>query len=358
MAHGRMHQLAAHVPYRLRMAGALALLLLAGAGLLAAGEAHKTAGGYPKRSLNMIVPFGAGGATDLIARSIAVGMEEYLGVSIAVNHIPGSASAVGNDYVDNAPHDGYTILCQPTDITSIKVMGQSKLTYKDWEFLYIAAGVPTVIGVHPDSPIKTVDDFVNAMKADNITIATSDSGCAFTRGVGLVLRNEPKCKRPEFIPSGGGNPAALSCIKGDVDAVACGLPECIDLIRSGALRPIVYFGASAIDIDGTKGKIRIPCISEKYPSLQTLLPFGGWVSVAMPKDTDPEILDLLSKAVAYSAAKKTFSDFLAQKTFVPVGLTGKDANKWAENSSYTNSYLLFDMGFAKTDPATFGWPRP
>ncbi|MDR1519847.1 MAG: tripartite tricarboxylate transporter substrate binding protein [Planctomycetota bacterium] len=350
--------MAAPVTHRLGMAGTLALLLLSGSGILAAGEAHKTAAGFPKRSLNMIVPFGAGGATDLIARSIAVGMEEYLGVSIAVNNMPGSASAVGNEYVMNAPHDGYTILCQPTDITSIKVMGQSKLTYKDWDFLYIAAGVPTVIGVHPDSPIKTIDDFVNAMKADTITIATSDSGCAFTRGVGLILRSETGLKRPELIPSGGGNPAALSCVKGDVDAVACGLPECIDLVRSGVLRPIVYFGASAIDIDGAQGKIRIPCISEKYPDLQPLLPFGGWVSVAMPKGTDPEILDLLAKAVKYSATKKAFTDFLAQKTFVPVGLTGKEADKWAEDSSYTNSYLLFDMGFAKTDPASFGWPRP
>lgn len=344
---------------RLRILGVSALLLLVFCGVLAAGEAHKTASGYPKRSLNMIVPFGAGGATDLIARALAVGMEQYLGVNIAVNNMPGSASAVGNEYVMNSAHDGYTILVQPTDITSIKVMGQSKLTFKDWEFLYITAGVPTVIAVNPNSPIKNFDDFLKALKADTMTIATSDSGCAFTRGVGLILKEEPDSKRPELIPSGGGNPAALSCVKGDVDAVACGLPECIDLVRSGALRPLVYFGASAITLDGANGsKITIPCISEKYPSLQPILPFGGWGSIAMPKDTDPEILDLLTKAVDYAANRKEYIDFMKQKTFVLVGLMGKDAANWAETSTYVNSYLLYDMGFTKNNPADFGWPRP
>ena len=173
----------------------------------------------------MIVPFGAGGATDLICRTLAAEMEKELGVSIAVTNMPGSASAVGSEYVSEVEHDGYTILGYPTDITSIKVMGQSELTWEDWNTLVIAAAIPTCVG--KDSAYQSIEDLVAAMKAEQLAIATSDSGCAFTRGLGLILQEEPDCIQPELIPSGGGANAALSAVKGDVDAAACGLPECI-----------------------------------------------------------------------------------------------------------------------------------
>lgn len=313
---------------------------------------------YPTRDISMIVPFGAGGATDLIARAIAVGMEKELGVSIGVTNMPGSGSAVGNEYVYESEHDGYTILCQPTDITSIAVMGQSELTYEDWNVLYVAAAVPTVIGVNPSSDINTVEDLVAAMKEDTLSIATSDSGCAFTRGVGLILQEEPDCKKPELIPSGGGANAALSAVKGDVDAVACGLPECIEYVRSGDLKPIVYFGTSDITVSGSAGDVHIPWICDTYPQLEDMMPFGGWVSVAVPADTDPAIAEILTNAAIEAAHTEEFTSFLESKTFVPVDLSGQEANDWAEQSTYTNAWLLYDMGFTTTSPETFGWPHP
>ena len=116
-----------------------------------AADGEKQTVDFPTRDITMIVPFGAGGATDLICRTLAAEMEKELGVSIAVTNMPGSASAVGTEYVYEADHDGYTILGYPTDITSIKVMGQSDLTYEDWNALVIGCAVPTSIVVKPDS---------------------------------------------------------------------------------------------------------------------------------------------------------------------------------------------------------------
>ena len=86
-----------------------------------AADGEKQTVDFPSRDITMIVPFGAGGATDLICRTLAAEMEKELGVSIAVTNMPGSASAVGTEYVYEADHDGYTILGYPTDITSIKI---------------------------------------------------------------------------------------------------------------------------------------------------------------------------------------------------------------------------------------------
>lgn len=329
------------------------------------GSSASTSGGsastdidYPTRDISMIIPFSAGGATDLIGRALATGMGEYLGVNIAVTDMPGSASAVGTEYVMDSEHDGYTILCQPTDITSIAIMGQSELTYEDWNTLYVATAVPTVICVPPDSPINTVEDLVAAMKERVLTIATSDSGCAFTRGVGLILQQEPDCQTPQLIPSGGGGNAALSAVKGDVDASACGLPECIEYVRSGDLKPITYFGESDITVTGSAGDVHIPWVCEAYPQLESYMPFGGWVGMAVPADTDPAIAEKLTEAIEYAANTDEFIEFLESKTFIPMSLKGDEANAWAESTTYTNSWLLYDMGFTSTSPEEFGWPHP
>lgn len=324
----------------------------------ASSESAQKTVDFPTRDISMIVPFGAGGATDLICRTLASEMEKELGVSIAVTNMPGSASAVGTEYVYEADHDGYTILGYPTDITSIKVMGQSDLTYEDWNALVIGCAVPTSIVVKPDSPYQSLEELVAAMKKDQLTIATSDSGCAFTRGLGLILQQEPECIQPELIPSGGGANAALSAVKGDVDAAACGLPECIEYVRSGDLKVLTYMGSGAITIDGANGPIDIPWVCDVYPQLKDNMPFGGWVGMAVAADTDPEIYEILRQAAVKAYESDAFQEFVEQKTFVPVGLTGKDANDWAESTSYINSWMLYDMGFTTTSPETFGWAHP
>ena len=323
-----------------------------------AADGEKQTVDFPTRDITMIVPFGAGGATDLICRTLAAEMEKDLGVSIAVTNMPGSASAVGTEYVYEADHDGYTILGYPTDITSIKVMGQSDLTYEDWNALVIGCAVPTSIVVKPDSPYQTLEELVAAMKAEQLTIATSDSGCAFTRGLGLILQQEPDCIQPELIPSGGGANAALSAVKGDVDAAACGLPECIEYVRSGDLKVLTYMGSSAITIEGANGSIDIPWVCDVYPQLEDNMPFGGWVGMAVAADTDPEIYEILRQAAVKAYESDAFQTFVEQKTFVPMGISGQEANDWAKSTSNINSWMLYDMGFTTTSPETFGWPHP
>lgn len=313
---------------------------------------------FPTRDLTMIVPFGAGGATDLICRTLAAEMEKELGVSIAVTNMPGSASAVGSEYVSEVEHDGYTILGYPTDITSIKVMGQSELTWEDWNTLVIAAAIPTCVAVRKDSAYQSIEDLVAAMKAEQLAIATSDSGCAFTRGLGLILQEEPDCIQPELIPSGGGANAALSAVKGDVDAAACGLPECIEYVRSGDLRVLTYMGSSAITVEGASGSIDIPWVCDVYPQLQDNMPFGGWVGMAVAADTDPAVYEILREAAVKAFESENFQSFMEQKTMVPLGKSGEDGNKWAEDTTYINSWMLYDMGFTATSPETFGWARP
>ena len=308
---------------------------------------------YPSRPILMIVPFGPGGATDLITRKTQPIMEKMLGQPIAVQNMPGGATAIGQQYVQDAKHDGYTVLAQPTDITSIAIMGQSKLMYKDWAFVGIAAAVPSSFVVHPDSQFKTIEDLVAVMKTTKLTCAVADSGCAWTRAVGLFCK-ELNLVVPQFVPSGGGHNAAVSAMKKEVDFAACGLAEAIDLIEGDKLRTLAYWGDAEVTLpNGTK----IPTFGAKYASLAKYTPFGGWVGMAVPANTPKDALDKLINAYKTAVSDKSFIDFCNERHFNIVGKYGSDADAYAKDSTSINAYLMYDLGFTKTNPAKLGIQR-
>ena len=86
---------------------------------------------------------------------------------------------------------------------------------------------------------------------------------------------------------------------------------------------------------------------------------GSATSILIWKKTCPsEIYEILRQAAVKAYESEAFQTFAEQKTFVPMGLTGQEANDWAKSTSYINSWMLYDMGFTSTSPETFGWPHP
>ena len=313
----------------------------------------KDTGTYPTRPVLMIVPFAPGGAPDLIARKTQPVMDKVLGPPMVVQNMPGGGTSIGQQYVRDAAHDGYTVLAQPTDITSIAVMGQSKLTYRDWAFIGIAASVPATFVVSPDSPYKTLEDLTAAMKTKKLVAAVADAGCAWTRAIGLFCK-ELKLITPQFIPSGGGYNAAVSAMKKEVDFAACGFPEGIDLIQGAKLKALAYWGATEVTL---KNGDKVPTFGSKYAVLNKYTPYGGWVGMAVPSNTPQAVVDTLINAYKTGANDQSSTAFCNARYLSKVGKYGKDADEYAKESTSTNAYLLYDLGFAKIDPATFGIQR-
>jgi len=309
---------------------------------------------WPSQSILMVVPFNPGGATDQIARILEPFMEEKLGVPIAVQNMPGGATSIGNQYVFDAPHDGYTILVNPTDIVSIAVMGQSELTWRDWEWIGIAAAVPNIFVVNVESDIKNITDLENIIKKEQISISCAASGCAWTRGMALFAKLID-AKMPLFVPMGGGKPAALSALKNEVPVASCGVPEAIDLIDGGKLRALAYWGAE--DIVTTEG-IVIPSITNKFPEFEKYVPFGGWIGVTVAKGTPVEVVEKIQEAYNYAISQPKFKEFIKERYFIEAKLSGKAAEEYAGLSSSVNAWLLYDLGIAPNSPEKFNIPRP
>ncbi|PKL13822.1 MAG: hypothetical protein CVV48_13110 [Spirochaetae bacterium HGW-Spirochaetae-4] len=332
---------------------ALMLLCIVLSSVFATAQAEVSTENYPNRSILMIVPFGPGGATDQLARVTQKVMEKELDQPFTVQNMAGGGTSIGTQYLMDQKHDGYTVMAAPTDIVSIGVMGQSQFTYKDLSYLGIGVAVPAVFLVNPNSNIKTLEQLVAAMKDEKLTAAVADAGCAWTRSTALLC-NETGVQLPEFVPSGGGYNAAVAAMKGDVDFACCGFGEAMELIKGEKLRALAYWGSEEFALpNGTM----VPNASKIYPKLQKYDPFGGWVGFAVPADTPKPIQEKLIAAYKTALADPSFDKFCETQVMFPVKLFGDEAQAYAELSSRVNAYMLWDLGFAKIDPATLGLQR-
>ena len=166
----------------MRKVAALSLVLALACGAAFAqgtkeGGAAK-ASDYPNKTINMTVPYGAGGTTDLTARGLASPMGKQLGVTINVINTPGAGGSAGSLNVQNAKVDGYSILANGMlAFTTMPIMGYTDKTYKDWD-IWIATYAPNVVVVPKNSPYHTITDLVNDMKANpgKVTIGTAGIG--------------------------------------------------------------------------------------------------------------------------------------------------------------------------------------
>jgi tripartite-type tricarboxylate transporter receptor subunit TctC len=308
---------------------------------------------WPNRTISMIVPFDAGGATDLIARGMQAKLEEYLGVDISVTNMSGGSTSVGNQYVVDSDHDGYTIIMQATEIANIWTMKQSDLTQRDFEYAGFATAVPGILVVKSDSPIKDLNDLVEIAKNEKLSVSVCGGGCAWTLTYGL-LNNSVGGIEPEYVPMGSGKNAAVSALKGEVDVGSCGIPETVELLQGGQLRALGCFTSESITLDGYG---EIPSIASVCPELKGFLPYGGFIGLAAPKGTPEDVMKKLTEAFEYAYNDERFQEYLETSHFIGLGCIGEDARDYVEMRESLNAWLLYELGIAQRNPEDLDIPH-
>lgn len=316
-------------------------------------EAAADAAWVPGHPIQIVAPFAAGGAIDLMSRAIQPHMEKQLGVPIAVVNMPGGSASIGTEFIYNGKKDGYSALAISTEIATMGTMGHSKLTVDNWNIIGVTCAVPNVFVVKKDSPIKTLDDLVAKMKAGRVTMSVIAQGCPWSRG-GMLLAQLAGTDNPEFVPCGGGFPSAQAALKGEVDVGSCGLPEVVTLLQSGDLRALAYWGVESFNIEGVGA---VPSVVEFFPDAKPHLPFGGWGGLALPEGTPENIVKKYEEAYKYAIEQPDVKDFIKKNAFIPVYLQGDDAVKWIKNYTSTAAYMLYDTKASTVDPKTLGIER-
>lgn len=195
---------------------------------------------YPTRTVRLIVPFAAGGSTDIIGRIVAQKLNEMWGQPVVVDNRPGGSTVIGTDIVAKSAPDGHTLLVTPAPFTIVPGL-IGKLPYdpqKDFEPIALINTTPLVIVVNPGVPAKSVKELIALAKAKPGILNFGSSGSGGSNHLAGELFNAMAGTKIVHIPYKGNAPALADLVGGHVDIVFNGLTSAIALIKSGKLRAL------------------------------------------------------------------------------------------------------------------------
>jgi len=275
-------------------AAALALPALAGrpGGAFAADA-------FPSRVIRLVVPFTAGGGTDLVARTLGLGMGEDLGQTLVVDNKPGGGTVIGSDTVAKAPPDGYTLLLTtsalPINATLVKKLPYD--TVRDFAPVALICRGPNVLVSRPDSPHRTVADVVRAAKANpgKLTYGSSGNGTA-VHLAGELFKNLAGIDITH-VPYRGAGPAMTDLLGGQIDFVIGTPGGTGKFVESGKMRAIAITSAERSPVFKD-----VPTIAETLPGYEA----DVWYALYAPGGTPPEVIARLNAAVVKAARASEF----------------------------------------------------
>ncbi len=268
---------------------------------------------YPNRAVRLIVPFAAGGSTDIIGRTVGQKLNEMWGQPVLVDNRPGGSTVIGTDAVAKAAPDGYTLLITPAPFTIVPSL-IAKLPYdpaRDFEPITLINTTPLVIVVHPGVPAKSIKELIALAKSRPGTLNYGSSGAGGSNHLAGELFNAMAGVKMVHIPYKGNAPALADLVGGHVDAVFNGLTSAMPLIKSGRLR------ALAVTSLARAGAL---------PDMPTLDELGlkgfqavAWNGLTAPARTPKEVIARLNADVIKVVRSAELAERLKGEGSDPVG---------------------------------------
>jgi tripartite-type tricarboxylate transporter receptor subunit TctC len=242
---------------------------------------------FPTKEVQIIIPWAAGGATDLIFRGLAATTGKYLGKAVVVVNRPGGAGAVGYTEAAQAKPDGYTLVSAITPLTILPHQVTTAFTYKSFEPVVNVVDDPSMFLVRSDAPWKSLKEFLDFAKKnpDMITVGNSGAG----GGVHLVALAFEKAAGVKFnhIPFSGGGPSVTAILGGHINAVSVSPPEGIEHVKAGKLKIIALFSGKRFELFPD-----VPTVKEQ--GIDFIM--GMWRGLVAPKGTPPDVIKKLQDA--------------------------------------------------------------
>ncbi|MDP2410550.1 MAG: tripartite tricarboxylate transporter substrate binding protein [Pseudolabrys sp.] len=272
-------------------AALLTLPLLAGAAV---------AQQYPSRTIRVVVPFPAGGTTDMLARLFAQSMTEGLGQTVVVENVGGAGGSIGADQVAKAAPDGYTLLFHnltfSTTTSSLQYVGRSRHDIeKDFIPISVGAYVPMLMLAHPSVPAKDLKEFVEYAKSAKDPLFYGSTGPGSVMNfIGEVLKRDTGIKM-DHVPFRGAAPLVLELLSGRIQFGGDQLSTSLQHARSGALRPMAVLGVKRSPALPT-----VPTVRELgLPNLE----IQGWNGFFAPAGTPDAVIARLHEQIVLAANK-------------------------------------------------------
>ncbi len=288
---------------------------------------------YPNKPIKMIVPFTAGGTTDILARAVGAELQKALGQPVVIENRAGAGGNIGADAVAKSANDGYTLLMGTVGTHAINVTLYPKMPYdavKDFAPVSLVAGVPNVLVAAPSFSPNSVKELIDAAKKDptKITFASSGSGTSIHLSAELfkMLSNT----QLTHVPYKGSAAALPDVMSAQVNIMFDNAPSVMAHIRGGKLKAIAVTSA-----------VRAPAL----PNTPTVAEAGltgfeasSWFGVLAPAGTPKEIVDRLSQTIAKALATPEMKERLGNLGADAIGSTPEqfgahikaEIEKWAK----------------------------
>lgn len=303
-------------PNRRRVLGSVALAAIAFAALPAGAQSA-----WPSKPVRIVVPFPAGGTTDILARAIAPELSKAFGQQFIVDNRAGAGGNVGADMVAKAPGDGYTLLMGTVGTHGINRALYSKLPYdpiKDFAPVTLVAGVPNVMVMQTEKArtlgINSVPDFIRYAKAHpgKLNMASSGNGTSIHLA-GELFKSMSGTYMVHF-PYRGSGPAMLDMVGGTMDVMFDNLPSSMPQIKAGKLK--------ALAVTSRQRSAALPDV----PTVEEAAGLKGfdatsWFGLLAPAGTPPDIVNRIQQEVAKALNTPAIKEKLLSQGAIPSGNT-------------------------------------
>jgi tripartite-type tricarboxylate transporter receptor subunit TctC len=279
------------------------------AALAGLGPAPSQAQDYPTRSITMIVPFAAGGPTDVISRIVTGHMAQTLGQSIIIENVVGAGGTTATARAARATNDGYTLITGHMGTHAASVPLYPKLAYhpeKDFEPVSLLAGTPILILARKDFPPKDLKEFIAYVKANTEKLNAAHAGVGSVSHVSCELLNSVLGIKPTGVPFNGTGPAMNALVGAQVDYMCDQIVNAVPQINGGTIK--AYAIATA---ERNPSLPDLPTTAEAgLPAFQA----QAWNAIFAPKGTPAPVIAKLN-----AAASKALDDEGVRKRLLDLG---------------------------------------
>ncbi len=276
--------------------------------------------GYPNRVVKIIVPFAAGGGTDVMARTIAQKLNEAWSQPVVVENRPGAGGVIGADAVAKSPPDGYTYLLATTT-TAINASLLAKPPYnmqRDLQSVAMLSFYPMAAVVPAASPVRTLQDLAALSHKQSLSAGSGGNGTP--QHLVLEMFNGASGAKILHVPYKGGAPALAALLGGQNDVVFSLWPECLPHVKAGKLRALAVTTENRLAQMAT-----IPTMAEAgFAAVQAT----GWQGVMVRAGTPNDIVAKINAQVSGIMAASEMKSRITDQGFIPVTMGVGDTAKF------------------------------
>lgn len=283
---------------------------------------------YPQRPIQMIVPWGAGGGTDAVARIIASVLQEELETPVNVVNRTGGSGVVGHAAIANAEPDGHTIGLATVEIAMLHWQGLTDLTYEDYDILGIVNQDPAGIMVSADSEYESAEALLEAIRnqpAGSFTASgTAQGGIWHVALAGWLLDEGLEPDRVSWVPSQGAAPAITDMVAGGSDMVTSSLAEGQAMVEAGRIVPLASMSEEPPAIMSN-----VPTLKEATGSDFTM---AAWRGVFAPDGLPDNVRQALIDAVETAYNSEEYQSFMEDRGLGTIWVPSSEAKDFVAAS--------------------------